>query len=333
MIVPPNRIPVLLVTGFLGSGKSTLVNALVRQPALVGSVVIVNEFGQVGIDHHLIATLDERLVLLDSGCLCCAVHGDLVARLRELFQRSLAGEIAPIRVVIVETSGLADVAPLIHSLQADFFLAQRYVLAGVSTLVDVTEVERQMASFPEAVAQVAQADLLLLTRTDRVEVGEVARVREYLEAFNPLAPVVEAPFGRIEGERLLGLRSVSGLRFRPLLPARAVCHTHGVSAAVLSADEPLPWGAFTVALDRLLSAQGAALLRIKGRLNVRELPGPRVVQAVHHRRYPNQDQADWDAGERPCSHLVVIGRDLADGVVEAAFAGMLAPLSVPMEDH
>ena len=170
------RIPVTLLTGFLGAGKTTLLNHLLRQPQMDGCAVLINEFGAVGVDHHLVEKVDESLVVLDSGCICCSVQGDLVRALKGLFMRALRRELKGLRRVLIETTGLADPAPVIHTLMAEPFLSERYRLDGVVTAADVTHALDQLADHNEAVRQVAMADRLLLTKCDLASAEQRAAV-------------------------------------------------------------------------------------------------------------------------------------------------------------
>ena len=185
------RIPVTLLTGFLGAGKTTLLNHLLRQPQMDGSAVLINEFGAVGVDHHLVEKVDESLVVLDSGCICCSVQGDLVRALKGLFMRALRRELKGLRRVLIETTGLADPAPVIHTLMAEPFLSERYRLDGVVTAVDVTHALDQLGAHNEAVRQVAMADRLLLTKCDLASAGQRAAVAAGIARLNPGARQVE----------------------------------------------------------------------------------------------------------------------------------------------
>ena len=198
------RIPVTLLTGFLGAGKTTLLNHLLRQPQMDGSAVLINEFGAVGVDHHRVEKVDESLIVLDSGCICCSVQGDLVRALKGLFMRALRRELKGLRRVLIETTGLADPAPVIHTLMAEPFLSERYRLDGVVTAVDVTHALDQLADHNEAVRQVAMADRLLLTKCDLADAAQREAVAARLAALNPGARQVEIQGGAVAPDDVFG---------------------------------------------------------------------------------------------------------------------------------
>lgn len=191
------RIPVVVLTGFLGAGKTTLLNHLLGDPGLARAAVLINEFGEVALDHHLVEKVDETLIVLDSGCICCSVQGDLVKALKSLFQRALRREISPIDRVLIETTGLADPAPVIHTLMQDLFIADRYRCDGVITVVDATHADTQLDRFPEAVRQVAMADRLLISKCDLVGLSDRVALSERLRLLNPGAPQLEVFRGEV----------------------------------------------------------------------------------------------------------------------------------------
>jgi G3E family GTPase len=198
------RIPVTVLTGFLGAGRTTLLNHLLRQPQMEGCAVLINEFGEVGVDHHLVEKVDESLIVLDSGCICCSVQGDLVRALKGLFMRALRRELKGLRCVLIETTGLADPAPVIHTLMAEPFLSERYRIDGVVTAVDTTHALDQLADHNEAVRQVAMADRLLLTKCDLADAAQCDAVAARLAVLNPGARQVEVQGGAVAPDEVFG---------------------------------------------------------------------------------------------------------------------------------
>ncbi len=358
------RVPVILLTGFLGAGKTTLLNHLLRQPEMAGSAVLINELGAVGVDHHLVEQVDETLVVLDSGCICCSVQGDLVRALKGLFMRALRREIGPLQRIVIETTGLADPAPVIHTLMAEPFISERYRCDGVITAVDATHGLQQLGAHREAVRQVAMADRLLITKCDLADEPGRAALAERLAELNPGARQIEVSGGKVAVDAIfgcglydpagktpdvaawLGEEAVRAQRTRAAQRAPAwrrpgaghapgagdetapSRHDAGVTSFVLSFDAPLPWFEFSDALDLLLQVYGARILRIKGLLNVAGDPLPRVLQCVQHSVYPPTSLPAWPAQppyDDRRSRLVFIVRELAREDVEAIFATLLGP--------
>lgn len=336
------RLPVSLLTGFLGSGKTTLLNALLRDPAMAGAAVIINEVGEVGIDHLIVEHIDEQMVLLESGCICCTLRGDLSRSLRELFMRRLRGDLSALTRVVIETTGLADPAPVIHTLIHDFFLAPRFVLDGVITTADVGHVCAQVDEHEAALKQIAMADALVLTKSDLASAEQIALARNAVCALNPTARCLTAPVSVAE---LFALNSAfdpnkstqvldwlnesaaqaqqarvkqSGVFGAFGANAPAVVHDQRISTQVLRFTKPLAWGDFSEALDMLQTSFGERLLRVKGLVNVQGEAAPRVIHAVQHERYPSENLAAWPDEDHD-TRLVFIVNDLPRAVLEKAF--------------
>ncbi len=293
-------IPVAIVTGFLGSGKTTLISRILRDVAFARTAVIVNEFGEIGLDHELIATSDETLLALTTGCLCCAVRSDRVTTLLDLQRRREAGEIGYDRVLI-ETSGLADPAPILHALMTDRDIALQHAIDGVVTVVDALHGEATLERHPEARRQVALADRLLLSKTDIAEPRESLRIQlaalnhdAMLGSAHDVAPA--ALFGRtgVAG-RCAALSAAPGPN--PFVRAR---HSDGIETIVLQRDGATPALALTLLLEALAEHCGSRLLRLKGLVNIEEMSGqPALIHGVQHvvspveflDRWPSADQA------------------------------------------
>ncbi|MGE0715934.1 MAG: GTP-binding protein [Alphaproteobacteria bacterium] len=196
------RLPISVITGFLGSGKTTLLNKLLQHPDMDRTAVVINEFGEIGIDNALVRTASEDIVLLNSGCLCCTVRGDMVDTLRDLFVKRVRGEVPPFDRVVIETTGLADPAPILHTLMTDPLLSERYRLDGVVTTVDAAVGMNELDQHKESVKQAAVADRLVLTKTDIVDAPARDALLRRLEAINPAASVLPVVMGDIEPGRL-----------------------------------------------------------------------------------------------------------------------------------
>ena len=210
-----SKTPVSVITGFLGSGKTTLLNALLKHPRMAETAVLVNEFGEIGIDHLLVEALDDDVLLLAAGCLCCTIREDMVASLRSLFERRAGGQVPEFRRVVVETTGLADPAPILHTLLAGDSEPAHWVVDGIVTTVDAVNGHRQLSAYPESVKQAAVADRLLITKADIARRQELDALHERLRAINPGAPVLEVCHGGVEPDVLFDSGPYSPNNGRP----------------------------------------------------------------------------------------------------------------------
>ncbi|HME26869.1 MAG TPA: GTP-binding protein [Acetobacteraceae bacterium] len=291
-------IPVAIVTGFLGSGKTTLISRILRDPGFARTAVIVNEFGEIGLDHELIASSDETLLALTTGCLCCAVRSDLVATLLDLQRRRDAQEITYDRVLI-ETSGLADPAPILHALMTDRDIAQHHAIDGIVTVVDVLHGEATLDRHPEARRQVALADTLLLSKTDVA--GPPEALRERLAALNPGAALHVAR-DVVPATLFTGTNIAARFAALPDAPTRnpfvRAQHSDGIDTFILQRDRPIPALALTLLLEALAEHCGARLLRLKGLVDIEEMPGqPAVIHGVQHVVAPPKFLDRWPSAD------------------------------------
>ncbi len=338
-------VPVTILTGFLGSGKTTVLNYLLRQPELRGVVAIINEFGEVGLDHLLVETSKERFALLDNGCICCSVREDLIQTLKDLKARSATGSMSAFHRVLVETTGLADPVPVLHTLMTSPDLLDEYRIDGIVVTVDAVNGGRTLSAHPEAVKQLAVADRILVTKADLAEAPDVASLMNRVEAINPTATVLRASNGAVDAISLLD----AGL-FDPharsgdvaaWFEAAAIAAAHGeagahhdhcdggdcdhavphahdaeISSFSLIINEPIRWAAFSQWLEYVAALKGDDLLRFKGLVHVAEKPGgPVVVHGVQHVFHPPIEMKSWPSADRS-TRLVFIVRDIPREIIE-----------------
>jgi G3E family GTPase len=359
---PPPPIPLTLLTGFLGAGKTTLLNRLLRDPDLRDTAVLINEFGEIPLDHLLVEKIDGDMMVLSSGCLCCNLRGDLVTALEKLL-RNLDNGRASFARVIVETTGLADPAPLLQTLMQHPYLVMRFRLDGVVTLVDAVNGSDTLDHHPEAVKQAAVADRIVLTKTDLLATPDGAAKREALIArlrkLNPAAPILDAAAGEANAAALTGCGLYDPARKIPdvsrWLADEAVAvaqahdhrhshdhhHDHGrhdhsdvnrhddrVRAFTLATERAIPAAMLDLFLELLRSTHGPNLLRMKAIVHIEETPDrPMVLHGVQHVLHPATQLEAWPDADRR-TRMVFIVRDIEPRVIRElvdAFLGYTMP--------
>ncbi|MCR9222350.1 MAG: GTP-binding protein [Alphaproteobacteria bacterium] len=325
------RTPLFLLTGFLGSGKTTLLSRLIRSDAFADTAVIVNEFGEVGLDHHLVTKGEEEdVVLLDNGCLCCALTSSLAETLTDLYHRRARGDVPPFGRVVVETTGVADPAPLMHTVMTDRFLAARFGLEAVVACIDAQLFDSQQSRFDEVRKQAALADRLIVTKTDQVDPAARDAVAANLQALNPGAELLFSARADVDPDRVL---APAPARAGPpdLLEAGTAhgrhpsghAHRHSdITTIFLPLDQALDWPAYAALVRWMQTDFDDRLLRAKGLIRMAGEAAPMVVQGVQHVFSPPEPlAAPLGDGER--LGIVLIGRGLEEDAARDAMARML----------
>ncbi|WP_040577299.1 GTP-binding protein [Methylopila sp. M107] len=357
--LPPPPIPLGVLTGFLGAGKTTLLNRLLQDPSLSDAAVVVNEAGEIGIDHLLVEHVADGIVALAGGCLCCSMRGDLINTLEDLLRARDNGRIPPFARLVIETSGLADPIPILQTLTLHPYLAMRYRLTSVTTVFDAVEGPNAVAEHVEAERQLAMADLVVLSKTDVASPAQIDEARATVARLAPLATVLEAQeasaqtliaeaqlftsprWGEVArrslaGEGEQGFPDGAALPPPPLRvdlspPGRGeeARPSHGsISAVSMTSEAPLSLAAYDLFVELLRSAHGPKLLRLKGLVRIAEDPSrPLVLQGVRHVFAEPRFLDAWPDGDDR-TRLVAIGENLPADLIAglyAAFAGQIAP--------
>jgi len=356
---PGDTIPVTVLTGFLGSGKTTVLNHLLASAELSDTAVIINEFGEIGLDHLLVQRSTENLIVLNNGCLCCTVRGDLVETSADLEARVLRGEITPFRRIVIETTGLADPAPILHTIMADPAVSRRWRLEGVITTVDAVNGARTLRAHREALKQSAVADRILLTKSDIAAVDDLAALRAQLRQLSPATPVIEVVGGRVDPAEIfnVGLFEPGGkiADVSRWLAEHAQSASHGhdhdghghdrhphdlnrhddrIKAHCIILDEAVSWNAFSYWLELLAALRGEEMLRVKGIVAVSDHPErPFVIHGVQHVFHPPIQLEHWPSDDHR-TRIVFITRNMEIGDLVRTlrkFAGVSGPTIVAAE--
>jgi len=339
------RMPVSLITGFLGSGKTTLLNKLLRHPGMADSAVIINEFGEVSLDHLLVEQVDGEVAVLASGCVCCTLRSDLEDTLRALLAKRDRSEVPPFRRILIETTGLADPAPIVQLLLNNPLLSHFVRLDTIVTTVDAVNAAQQLDEHSEAVKQAAIADRLLMTKTDLGTADAAARLKARLAHLNPGAALEIVHFGDIDPDRLFGAALFDPERksadVRRWINETAYeahqdhdhhhhHHTHGhdreIHAFCMTFEGPLDWMTVSDWLGALRRERGDGLLRVKGILNLAGENAPVAIHGVHHVFHPPVLLNSWPDADRR-SRIVFITRGLERQEIEDSWRRLSAAVA------
>lgn len=319
-----SQVPVTVLTGYLGAGKTTLLNRILTENHGKRYAVIVNEFGEIGIDNDLVVDTDEEVFEMNNGCICCTVRGDLIRILGGLMKRKEKFD-----AILVETTGLADPSPVVQTFFVDDDVKERTRLDSVTTVVDAKHVLQRLKDSKEASEQIAFADQILLNKTDLVSPEDLTRVEKAIRALNPIAPIHRTQRCAIDLDKVLGRNAFDlsrALELEPhLLNADEHEHEHEIDIKSISLSSNLPLDADKVTkwLQNLLQEQGQNILRTKGILDIKNRNERLVFQAVHM-VMEGDFQAPWKPDDKRYSRIVFIGRNFDEAELERGFAACVA---------
>ncbi len=334
--------PVTVITGFLGSGKTTLLSALLKKEEMESVAVIINEFGEVGLDHALVEHSDENIVELQNGCICCTIQGDLQKTMLDLIDKMTKGEISYFDKVIIETTGLADPVPIIHTLISSMDLQRIYTLDGVITVVDATNGEKTLDLQPEAVKQAALAERIIISKIDLIEKDKELSLENRLRAINPSIKIIKSIFGDVSISDLINLGA-----YDPFSKSRDVKewlavesmnshhdhdhdhhhvnvnrHDENIEAFSMTSDKPVNIMAFGLFKDLLMAQMGPDLLRIKGIINIEGKDRPAIIHGVQHIFHPVHWLDKWPDSDKQ-TKLVFITRNVKKEQIEGFFNALM----------
>ena len=332
------QIPVTVITGFLGSGKTTLLSSILKEKEMQKTAVIINEFGEIGLDHALIEHTDENIVELQSGCICCTIQGDLNKTLIDLFDKMMNGKVSSFNRILIETTGLANPVPIIHTLMSSIELIRIYSLDGVITVVDSINGEKTLDLHEESLKQLALAEKIILSKTDIVDKDEINSLIYRIKEINPVSQIVFSKFGNIPLEEIFGLGAYDPYKksedVKKWLAAEKYKdkkhhhhhdvnrHNENIRAFSMMSENPVNMIAFSFFRDMITAALGANLLRMKGIINIAGEERPAVIHGVQHIFHPVQWLETWPDNDRR-TKLVFITQNIKKEQIEDFFCPLM----------
>ena len=332
------QIPVTVITGFLGSGKTTLLSSILKKKEMQKTAVIINEFGEIGLDHALIEHTDENIVELQSGCICCTIQGDLNKTLIDLFDKMMNGKVSSFNRILIETTGLANPVPIIHTLMSSIELIRIYSLDGVITVVDSVNGEKTLDLHEESLKQLALAEKIILSKTDIVDKDEIKSLIYRIKEINPVSQIIFSKFGNIPLEEIFGLGAYDPYKksadVKKWLAAEKYKdkkhhhhhdvnrHNENIRAFSMMSENPVNMIAFSFFRDMITAALGANLLRMKGIINIAGEERPAVIHGVQHIFHPVQWLETWPDNDRR-TKLVFITQNIKKEQIEDFFRPLM----------
>ena len=333
----PENISITILTGFLGSGKTTILSSLIKHKLMANAAIIINEFGEIGLDHDLIETTDENVIELQNGCICCTIQGDLKSTLFNLLKKMEKGEISPFNHVIIETTGLADPVPIIHTLMTSLDLQRIYSIDGVITVIDSINGESTYNVHEEAVKQTAFADRIVLSKTDIADEARVNSLTKRIRTINPKVTIIKSNMNSVPVAKLLGLNDYNPqnkdwnvrewLEIEKNKSSKHLHHHHDhdvnrhgddIETFAMVTSQPVSMTSLNFFLELLMSQMGENILRIKGILNIKGQECPAVIHGVQHIFHPLEWLEKWPSQNKQ-SRLVFITKNINKDTIDNLF--------------